>query len=71
MNIYLNGEAREVPDNCSAAQLVEELCLGGKRIAMEVNQEIVPRSSYAEHSLRADDRVEIVHAIGGGSCMSH
>lgn len=66
MNIYLNGEARQVPDNCSAAQLVEELALGGKRIAMEVNMEIVPRSSYADHTLRADDKVEIVHAIGGG-----
>ena len=66
MNIYLNGEARQVPDNCSAAQLVEELSLTGKRIAMEVNQEIVPRSSYADHTLQADDKVEIVHAIGGG-----
>ena len=66
MNIYLNGEAREVPDNCSAAQLVEQLGLGAKRIAMEVNREIVPRSGYAETILRAEDRVEIVHAIGGG-----
>jgi len=66
MKIYLNGEAREVPDNCSAAQLVEELGLTGKRIAMEVNMEIVPRSGYETHALQADDRVEIVHAIGGG-----
>lgn len=66
MNIYLNGEAREVPDNCSAAQLVGELGLAGKRIAMEVNREIVPRSSYADTTLQADDKVEIVHAIGGG-----
>ncbi len=66
MNIYLNGEARQVPDNCSAAQLVEELGLGGKRIAMEVNREIVPRSRYADTTLQADDKVEIVHAIGGG-----
>ncbi len=68
MNIYLNGEARQVPDNCSAAKLVEELSLTGKRIAMEVNREIVPRSSYADYTLQADDKVEIVHAIGGGSC---
>ena len=66
MNIYLNGEARQVPDNCSAAQLVEELGLSGKRIAMEVNREIVPRSSYADTPLQTDDKVEIVHAIGGG-----
>ena len=67
MNIYLNGEAREVPDNCSAAELVEQLGLGGKRIAMELNREIVPRSSYADTPLKADDKVEIVHAIGGGA----
>lgn len=66
MNIYLNGEARQVPDNATAAQLVEELGLTGKRIAMEVNREIVPRSTYADHTLQADDKVEIVHAIGGG-----
>lgn len=66
MNIYLNGEARQVPDNCSAAQLVEELGLGGKRIAMEINREIVPRSSYADTTLQTDDKVELVHAIGGG-----
>jgi len=66
MKIYLNGEAREVPDNCSAACLVEELGLGGKRIAMEVNMEIVPRSGYDSHTLQEGDKVEIVHAIGGG-----
>jgi sulfur carrier protein len=66
MEIYLNGEAREVPDNCTAAQLVEELDLTGKRVAMEVNMEIVPRSGYQAHTLHEGDKVEIVHAIGGG-----
>ena len=70
MNIYLNGEAHQVPDNCSATKLVEELELTGKRIAMEVNQEIVPRSNYSDHILQVDDKVEIVHAIGGGSCKN-
>ncbi|MCW8919573.1 MAG: sulfur carrier protein ThiS [Gammaproteobacteria bacterium] len=66
MKITLNGEARQVPDNCSAARLIEELGLAGRRVAMEVNQEIVPRSRYAEQTLQAGDKVEIVHAIGGG-----
>jgi sulfur carrier protein len=66
MNILLNGEPRRVPDNITAAQLVENLGLTGKRLAMEVNQEIVPRSTYQEHVINPDDRVEIVHAIGGG-----
>lgn len=66
MKIYLNGEARQVPDNMTAAGLVEELGLSGKRIAMEVNREIVPRSAYHNHHLSEEDKVEIVHAIGGG-----
>jgi len=66
MEIQVNGEAREVPDNCTAQQLVEELDLAGRRLAMEVNREIVPRSSYPDHRLQPGDRVEIVHAIGGG-----
>jgi thiamine biosynthesis protein ThiS len=66
MNIYLNGEARQVPDDYTAAQLVEDLGLASKRIAMEVNREIIPRSTYADHTLQAEDSVEIVNAIGGG-----
>lgn len=66
MLITLNGEPKELPDGCSAQQLIELLELGGKRLAMEVNREIVPRSSYGQHMLKAGDEVEIVHAIGGG-----
>jgi sulfur carrier protein len=66
MNILLNGEPQTVQDNITAAQLLESLQLTGKRLAMEVNQEIVPRSQFQEFVLKADDRVEIVHAIGGG-----
>jgi thiamine biosynthesis protein ThiS len=66
MNILLNGEPHHVPDNITAAQLVESLGFTGKRLAMEVNMEIVPRSSFQEFVIQPDDRVEIVHAIGGG-----
>ncbi|MCK4743398.1 MAG: sulfur carrier protein ThiS [Sulfuriflexus sp.] len=66
MNIILNGEQREIPDASTAAGLVELLELGERRIAMEVNLEIVPRSDYANHTLQEGDRVELVHAIGGG-----
>jgi len=66
MNIILNGEQREIPDASTAAGLVELLELGERRIAMEVNLEIVPRSDYANYLLQEDDRVEVVHAIGGG-----
>lgn len=66
MEITLNGQPRTLPDPCTAAQLIELLALGGKRIAMEVNQDIVPRSQYTTHRLQHGDRVEIVHAVGGG-----
>lgn len=66
MNIILNGEAHELPDGTTAEQLVERLGLGGRRIAMELNREIVPRSDYAGQMLSEGDKVEIVHAIGGG-----
>lgn len=66
MNIILNGEQREIPDASTAAGLVDLLDLGERRIAMEVNLEIVPRGDYAGHRLQEGDRVEVVHAIGGG-----
>ncbi len=66
MEITVNGETTDIAQNCSAAQLVEQLGLIGKRIAIEVNQEIVPRSTYNNHILSPGDKVEIVHAVGGG-----
>ena len=46
--------------------LIDQLDLTGKRLAVEVNEEVVPRSEHGEFRLRDGDRVEIVHAIGGG-----
>ncbi len=66
MHITLNGEPYQLADGATAQQLIEQLELVGKRLAMEVNQEIVPRSTFAEHPLQPNDQVEIVHAIGGG-----
>ncbi|MCK5386126.1 MAG: sulfur carrier protein ThiS [Gammaproteobacteria bacterium] len=66
MQIIVNGEQRDVLDGLTAAQLVEDMDIAGKRIAMEVNLDIVPRSSYAEHVFKTGDKVEIVHAVGGG-----
>jgi sulfur carrier protein len=66
MQIQLNGESRDIPENSSAEDLVELLELTGKRLAMEVNLEIVPRTTYAQHILHEGDQIEIVHAIGGG-----
>ena len=66
MHIVLNGSDRKIPENHSAGALLQDLGLTGKRLALEINQEIVPRSSFDTRMLRAGDRVEIVQAIGGG-----
>jgi len=66
MHIVINGSDREIPENFSAAALLQNLGLAGKRLALEINQEIVPRSTFDNRLLRAGDRVEIVQAIGGG-----
>lgn len=66
MNITVNGESRTIETSCTAFQLVEQMGITSGRVAMEVNQEIVPRSTYAQYQFQADDVVEIVHAVGGG-----
>ena len=66
MEVLVNGEARQLPEGMTIAQLLEAMALTGKRLAVEVNLEIVPRSTHGAHHLQAGDRVEIVHAIGGG-----
>ncbi len=66
MKITVNGESRTVDVSCTAAQLVELMGITSGRVAMEVNREIVPRSTYTQHQFQADDVVEIVHAVGGG-----
>ena len=66
MEIFVNGEPRQVADSLHVSELVEMLDLANRRIAVEVNLEIVPRSTYAKHLLQAGDKIEIVHAIGGG-----
>jgi sulfur carrier protein len=66
MNIVLNGNTSEYPDQLSASELLHSLGLADKRLALEINQEIVPRSAFDSHIINPGDQVEIVHAIGGG-----
>ena len=66
MQIQLNGEACSLDHAVSITELIERLGLTGKRLAVELNLEIVPRSEHAQTRLAEGDRVEIVHAIGGG-----
>lgn len=66
MQILLNGETTTIAEATTVHALVLQLQLGGKRIAVEVNEDIVPRSAHGTTTLREGDNVEIVHAIGGG-----
>ena len=66
MDIQLNGEPRQVADGSSVADLLHSENLAQRRVAVEVNGEIVPRGLHATHALNHGDRVEIVHALGGG-----
>ncbi|HAT08785.1 MAG TPA: thiamine biosynthesis protein ThiS [Rhodobiaceae bacterium] len=66
IEIMVNGEAQSFEGALSVAQLLARLGLPDKKIAVEHNLEIVPKSAYATHMIETGDRVEIVHFIGGG-----
>jgi len=66
MKIILNGEPYDIEPDTTVSQLVEQLGLAGKRLAVEIDREIVSRSAYPETYLCEGMRLEIVHAIGGG-----
>lgn len=66
MEIVLNGEPRSLPAPVTVSGLLQAEGLGERRVAVEVNGEIVPRGRHAAHELAPGDRVEIVHALGGG-----
>lgn len=66
MDIQLNGQPLALPDQSTVATLLQLQGLGERRVAVEVNGEIVPRGQHVSLALQAGDRVEIVHALGGG-----
>ena len=66
MHIDLKGQPHECAATTTVAGLLAHTGYGERRVAVEVNREIVPRSRHAQHELREGDRVEIVQAIGGG-----
>ncbi len=66
VNLLVNGDPRSVPSDCTVAELIGALGLQTRRIAIAVNRDLVPRSAFSTHRLTADDRVEILEAVGGG-----
>jgi len=66
IRVTVNGDPREFPAPLTFAQFVDELSLAGKRLAIEVNGEILPRSRFPEARIAEGDRIEVVVAVGGG-----
>ena len=66
MKVFVNGESRELSGSPSLADLITQLELPATRIAVELNREVVRRNDWSRTMLQEDDRVEIVHFVGGG-----
>jgi thiamine biosynthesis protein ThiS len=66
MTVVLNGEKRSCREGWTLADLVADLGLRGRRIAVEINRNIIPRDEYTNYRLQPNDEVEIVHFVGGG-----
>jgi sulfur carrier protein len=66
MQILLNGEAREIISEMSLADLLTLFELPEKRVAVELNLEVIRRADWLTTTVRADDKVEVIHFVGGG-----
>ncbi len=67
MKVKLNGEEREIPEQLTLADLIQHLSLAPERLAIELNREVVRRADWASIKLSENDRIEIVHFVGGGA----
>ena len=66
MRIHINGELREIDEQTSLLELIATLRLKAEQVAIELNQKVVRRAQWESTVLQTDDRVEIVHFVGGG-----
>ena len=66
MEIIVNGQSRQVSEGITVAELLKEMKLSDKPVAVEVNRDLTPRQRHAEHRLAAGDSLEIVTLVGGG-----
>jgi len=66
VNVIVNGQPHELPDSATVAELLRQLELPQRGMAVEVNQAIVPRARHAEHMLADGDKLEVVSLVGGG-----
>ena len=66
IQIILNGKPHNIKEKTNIISLLETLSLSEKKVAIEINEEVIPRNNYDKKILLAKDRIEIVHFIGGG-----
>ena len=66
ITVIVNGESRAVPTGSTAGDLIEALGFAGRPLAVEVNEEVVPRVRLADCRLQSGDRLELVTLVGGG-----
>ncbi len=66
MNVFVNGQEQQLEIGTTVAQLLVSLEVSPRQVAVEVNQELIPRRQHAEHALQPGDRLEIVSFVGGG-----
>lgn len=67
MRLFINGEGKQFAEHLSLAALIQQLGMKGDRVAVELNREIVSRARWPEIELKNDDKLEIVHFVGGGA----
>lgn len=66
MQVQVNGQSHHLAENATLHQLLDQLALREQRIAVEVNTQLVPRSTFDQYQLQSGDQIEIIHAVGGG-----
>jgi sulfur carrier protein len=66
MRVKINGEEQEIPDGLNVSAMLEHLGMAGKRVAIERNLDILPRTEWSATLVQAQDSFEIVHFVGGG-----
>lgn len=66
MTVIINGESRSIPENTNLAELLLILELASARVAIELNHNVIRRADWENTVLRENDRIEIVHFVGGG-----
>ena len=66
IQIYINGKKKNINSNCNLIDILKEYSLINKLVAVEINQEVIPKSNYKTITINKNDKIEILELIGGG-----